>query len=252
MPVIAVGGAKGGVGASLVAVNLAVGLAEQKPTLLLDMVPAVGSCDLLLDLSPRRSWRDLLPVASELSERHLELSIQTHESGLSLLAAPEAGSGATDGLVRLVAALAERWSWLVLDAGSGVAAWRQAVIEASDWTLLVVTPDPPALRAAARWVQATAATGNDERRRLVINQISSSHPANPTRTAESLGLPFLAALPLDRAAVGAQVHFGRPALLDPESRLGAAVRVVVDQLVQLEAGDETEVTQSAGGGDDDA
>ncbi len=63
MTVIGILSAKGGVGASLVATNLGCVLAGYGQTLLLDLNPGSGADDLLLDLSPQRSWADLLPGA---------------------------------------------------------------------------------------------------------------------------------------------------------------------------------------------
>jgi MinD superfamily P-loop ATPase len=81
MPILAVTGAKGGCGASLVATNLALALTPYGETLLVDMHVGDAGDDLLLDLSSERSWADLLPVASELTERHLELACKCIRAG---------------------------------------------------------------------------------------------------------------------------------------------------------------------------
>src|SRR3989304_2087705 len=94
MPVLAVTGAKGGCGASLVATNLALALAPYGATLLVDLHVGDSGDDLLLDLLSERTWADLLPVAAELTARHLDLVLQQHSGGLHFLAGARAGGGA--------------------------------------------------------------------------------------------------------------------------------------------------------------
>lgn len=209
MPVIVVIGAKGGVGTSLVAVNLSRHLVERAPVLLVDLVPMVGCCDLLLNVSVERSWSELLPVSDELSDRHLELSVVQDRSGLSLLAAPENRDGNTDGARALLEELATRWAWLVLDGGSGCAPLLDPAFSVADLALLVTTPDPPALRAANRLNEARVTESTRTQWGLVINQLSPDHPALPERAAASLRTELLGVIPPDREAVAQQVHFGR-------------------------------------------
>lgn len=239
MPTVTVFGAKGGVGASLLAANLGLWLEQEGRTLLVDLVPGVGSCDLLLDLEAERSWRELLPVAGELRDKYLELTTETHSSGLSLLAAPNVPPSEMDddsrNLAQLIQALSERWTWLVLDAGSGGLLWGRVPLEAADHLILVTTPDPPALRAAGRWVKQFRQALDGENLGLVLTQIGPGHPANPHSVAEALGLPLLGVLPLDRKSAGEQVHFGRPAVLERRSRLGASVRTLANGLVRRPA-----------------
>jgi Flp pilus assembly CpaE family ATPase len=87
MAVLTVFSAKGGCGASLIATNLALALAHSAPTVLLDLHGQEGTDDLLLDLRSPHAWPELLPVAAELTERHIELVGSRHPEGLVMLAA---------------------------------------------------------------------------------------------------------------------------------------------------------------------
>lgn len=231
MPVIAVFGAKGGVGASLVAVNLGRHLVERDPTLLVDLVPMTGCCDLLLDVSFERSWAELLPVADELSKRHLELSVVRHSSGLALLAAPQNCDTNPNRTGALLGELATRWPWLVLDGGSGCTPYRSPVFSVADLAVLVTTPDPPALRAANRWRDRTQAELKQARWGLVINQLSSDHPAHPERTAASLETELLGVLPPDRETVAQQIHFGRHPSRAGGSKFTTAMERLTERLL---------------------
>ncbi len=81
MGVLTVFSAKGGCGASLIATNLALALAHSAPTLLLDLHGQEGTDDLLLDLRSPHAWPELLPVAAELTDRHIELVGCRHPGG---------------------------------------------------------------------------------------------------------------------------------------------------------------------------
>ncbi len=224
MTIISVLGAKGGCGASLVATNLGVFLAGQDDTLLVDLSPGVGCDDLLLDLAPVRSWVDLLPVATELNDRHLEITSVRHGSGLHLLQAPQGRLNEFDAgtFHSLLLALAEKFAWLLLDLPSGMGEITRVSLSISDVVLLVSTADPPALRAAQR-LSGALLEGLKVKMGLVLNQITRRHPAKPQQVADSLAIPLLAALPPDPRGVGYQVNFGRPCALDGRSSLGRAI-----------------------------
>jgi Flp pilus assembly CpaE family ATPase len=215
-------GAKGGCGASLTATNLAVALARHAETLLVDLHDGEGVDDLLLDLRPQPSWAELLAVAGELSPRHLDLGTSMHASGLRLLASPPriGPAGPERRMHDLVAELARRFAWVVVDLPAR--RWRSFQAPAPQgWMLLVLTADPPALRAAQRWIESFDPPSR-ARVGLVFNQHTPAHPADPASIAASLGVRLWATLPRDARAVGFQVNFGRACAMDPDSAFGRA------------------------------
>lgn len=223
MGVVTVVSARGGCGASLTATNVAVTLARLAPAALIDLHGAPGADDLLLDLHASHAWTDLLPVAGELTERHLEIVACRHPEGLALLPAhASTGEGPTrDARVRpLLEALASRYAWVVVDAPSGT--WIPAVLEISDVLLLVTTADPPTLRAAHRLLLAKPPAGGSNFG-LVLNQFGRGQPAAASEVAAALGLPLRAVLPVDPRGAGYQVNFGRACALDRQSPLGRAL-----------------------------
>ena len=237
MAVVAIVSAKGGCGASLVATNLAVHLARRAPTLLLDLHPVLGYDDLLLDLRPDRSWLDLIPVAAELTARHVELTAAVHSSGLRYLAAPRTGSPplvSTPQMTALLASLAGWHAWLLIDLAP------ETILAGPDWLaqlellLLVATGDPPALRGARMLLEALPAEMHAHAR-LVLNQFGRRHPVQPRAVADSLECPLLAVLPTDRSAVGYQINFGHPCALDPSSAFGRAVASLARHLTSDES-----------------
>jgi pilus assembly protein CpaE len=224
MAIVTVVGSKGGCGVSLLATNLGVALAAENGCLLIDLNPMLGSNDLLLDASIEKSWLDLLPVAGELTEHHLDLATASHTSGLRLLGAPPQRGKTlrrTD-VVRLLTKLQERFEWILLDLPIDRTDFMSAAFPLTDVLLLVSTLDPQALRSAKRLLKELPQE-LQQKTGMVFNQIVRGHPAQPKAIADSLGLPLLAVLPLDQRAVGRQVNFGQPCVLDLQSKYGSAV-----------------------------
>ncbi len=237
MTVIGILSAKGGVGASLVATNLGCVLAGYGQTLLLDLNPGSGADDLLLNLSPQRSWADLLPVVKEVSPKHLQLIIAQHPSGLNFMRAPDAWLNDVDwqAAVQLLGYLADENEWLLLDMPTGKPSVTQNVFSKMDIALIVTTADPPALRASGHLIKSLPADLRDQSG-LVVNQITRRHPASPAEIARSLEIPLLAALQPDLRAVGYQVSFGNPCVSDGRSSFGRGVVLLAKRLRKAVAG----------------
>ncbi|MGD8813019.1 MAG: cellulose synthase operon protein YhjQ/BcsQ [Anaerolineales bacterium] len=233
MAVVGLFGAKGGCGVSLLTTNLGVSLASKEPTLLIDLHPWLGYDDLLLDVSVERSWQDLLPVAGEITQHHLDLTLARHESGLCLLAAPTRWKqeASLTPMAKLWKSLRARFTWLLLDLPVAQTHVAQSAVFIIDVFLLVTTLDPPALRSAKR-LSAMLPEEIAKRTAIVLNQVTKKHPTHPASVAVSIGLPLRAVLPLDPRAVGRQVHFGEPCVSDPESRYGKAVNHLAFRLMQ--------------------
>lgn len=225
MPSLLIMGAKGGVGTSLFSVNLAILLARRETCVLLDLSALVGGDDLLLNLNAKRSWQDLLPVSAELEARQLSLAAVRHESGLSLIAAPDIPL--QEDLGTLVEGISLHAKWLVIDGEAGWTAAQTSLAGRVDAIVLVATPDPPSLRACARMTHLMEV---DNLSWLVLSQWTPAHPTAPDAIAESLGMSLLATLPPAAASVGEHVDFGRPAVVAADSRYTRALHGAAEQL----------------------
>ena len=155
--VVTVTGAKGGVGATLTAVQLALAAqASGRSAALVDMDLQSGDVASFLDVQYRRSIVDLAGI-QDISPRVLQDALFTHPTGLGLLLAPgegERGEEVTDRTARqVVSALRSRYEVVVIDCGSHMNGANAAAVEMADTALLVLTPDVVAVRAAKRLVR---------------------------------------------------------------------------------------------------
>lgn len=155
--VVAVAGAKGGVGTTLTAVQLALAAqASGRHTALVDMDLQSGDVASYLDVQFRRSIVDLAGI-QDISPRVLQDVVFHHESGLGLLLAPgegERGEEVTDRVARqVVSALRQRYQVVVVDCGSQMNSANATAIEMAEKAVLVTTPDVVAVRGAKRMVR---------------------------------------------------------------------------------------------------
>ncbi|MFF8288107.1 CpaE family protein [Streptomyces sp. NPDC016309] len=155
--VVTVSGAKGGVGTTLTAVQLALAArASGLSVALADLDLQSGDVASYLDVQFRRSVVDLAAI-QDISPRVLQDALYAHQSGIALLLAPgegERGEDVTDRSVRqIVSALRNRYEVVVIDCGTQLTGANAAAIEMADTTLLLVTPDVVAVRAARRTVR---------------------------------------------------------------------------------------------------
>lgn len=155
--VVTVSGAKGGAGATLAAIQLALAAqASGRPTALVDLDLQTGDIASYLDIQFRRSVVDLATI-TDISPRVLADAVFRHDTGLVLLLAPaegERGEEVTDRAARqIVSALRSRYEVVVVDCGAQLSGAGAAVIEMADTALLVTTPDVISVRAAKRTVR---------------------------------------------------------------------------------------------------
>lgn len=152
--VVAVAGAKGGVGASVVALLLAAASAARQSVTLVDFDLASGDLTAFAGVHTRRSVVDLAEVAGEITGRMLRETSYDVPGGMRLLPAPNEGERGeemtADAARAIVNALRFESDLAVIDVGSRLDETTATVLEYADAVLLVTTPDLPALRAARR------------------------------------------------------------------------------------------------------
>jgi pilus assembly protein CpaE len=154
LSVIAVAGAKGGVGATTLAVNVAAALAAQHRTLLIDL-EASGADAIHLGLEPQHGLTDLIEQESGPNDpAALEQVITRHSSGLQLIAAADAvPDPARVGLIlNHASALCDV---CVVDLGWGVTQITRLMAQRCKAFIIVLDSDRITLSQANRLLQLT-------------------------------------------------------------------------------------------------
>ncbi|MBZ9639864.1 AAA family ATPase [Streptomyces sp. PSKA30] len=228
--VVTVSGAKGGVGATVTAVQLALASqASGRSTALVDMDLQTGDVASYLDVQFRRSVVDLAAIA-DISPRVLADAVFRHDTGVALLLAPgegERGEEVTDRATRqIVSALRSRYETVVIDCGAQMSGAGAAAVEMADRALLVTTPDVVAVRGAKRTVRMwdRLQIRKAEETTVVVNRNSRATEIQPPLIQKITGTPVAAtAVPANFKELQGAVDAGRLHELDSKSAVKQAL-----------------------------
>ncbi|GAA2218358.1 hypothetical protein GCM10010413_04510 [Promicromonospora sukumoe] len=209
--VVVVAGAKGGVGASVLALLLA-RAGRSGDTTLVDFDLGAGDLAAYAGVRTRRSVVDLAGVEGEVTARMLRETTYEVGGGLRLLTAPndgERGEDMTPAAARsIVSALRFESNLAVLDVGAHLDEPRATAIEFADRVLLVTTPDLPALRAARRVIAQwdRLAIRRPAAVELVLNRRSSRDEVTPQLAERIVERPIAFTVPEGGTTFAAAVN----------------------------------------------
>ncbi|MFF6906027.1 CpaE family protein [Streptomyces sp. NPDC012389] len=228
--VVTVTGAKGGVGATVTAIQLALAAQASGHTVaLVDMDLQTGDIASFLDVQFRRSLVDLALI-TDISPRVLADAVFSHSTGLALLLAPgegERGEEVSDRSARqIVSALRSRYEIVVIDCGGQMNGANAAAIEMADTALLVTTPDVVAVRGAKRIVRMweRLQIRKAEETVTLVNRFTRNTEIQPPLIQKITGTRVAAAaVPANFKELQAAVDSGRLHELDAKSTVKQAL-----------------------------
>ncbi|MCQ0023928.1 AAA family ATPase [Streptomyces somaliensis DSM 40738] len=240
--VVTVSGAKGGVGTTVTAVQLALAArASGRSTALADFDLQSGDVASYLDVQFRRSAADLAAI-EDITPRVLQDALYTHPTGLSLLLAPadgERGEEVTDRSARqIVSALRHRHEVVVVDCGTKMDSANAAAVEMADTALLVLTPDVVAVRAAKRtvrlWDRLQIRKAEDTT--AVVNRHTRHTEIQPALVERITGTRVArTSVPAAFKELQSAVDAGRMHELDPRSAVKQALWALAGELGLVKA-----------------
>jgi pilus assembly protein CpaE len=175
--VLAVFSAKGGLGTSSVATNLAFTLAAARPdgrVALVDMVPG-GDLRVTLALRPQYDMADLVRKVDQMDAELLQSLLTPCAGGVWVLPAAEdedAGASLDEtGTSLLVQQLSSRFAYTVVDCEHHISERTLATLDAADRVLLVTQLNVAAMRAAQRMLGLFGRLGyQDDKVHVVVNR----------------------------------------------------------------------------------
>lgn len=245
MPVtIAVTGAKGGIGKSMTAVNLAVSFARKHPgeVVLIDFYGQYGNVPLMLDISPTYNIGELATFAGELDSTIIETHLATHEeSGLRVLAG-EAGSSGVGGrlseddeiafLADLIGLLRRQYRFVFFDVPPLIGRASDYVFSRSQFIVLVsALMDLSAVRdTATLYRQLLDARIAPERIKLIVSRYARTNELATEDLEQATGGTVVHTLPEDPAPATGSVNEGQPLVL---SRSNSPLARGISELVDL-------------------
>jgi CheY-like chemotaxis protein len=229
---IAVAGAKGGVGATTVAVNLAVALAAQANTVLVDLELS-GTDAIHLGVEPKSTISDLVQAETDPTDPMLvEAALTPHSSGLKLLAASDTAiEPAQVGLIlNHMAVLCDA---CVLDMGWGVGQLTRLVAQRCKAFIVIVDSDRATLSQANRLLHVLKETYVPPEAIKLIWVDRQGLPVEPGRQAIEMMLGRAPDLTIEPAAdvLYAALDKGRPIVLShPDHPAAVQLRQLAEAL----------------------
>jgi len=205
--------AKGGSGATTVAVNLALALQSAHGNVaLVDLAP-LGHAALHLNLKAPFTVADAIRNLHRMDSSLLESFMVRHPGGLQLLAganAPAATDPSTAEYARLFDMLATHFRYVVVDASSRVDNATRLIGNLSETVLLVAHADVASLWSAARVVQFMGEANGRERVKLVLNRFRKIPGFHETDAETASGASLLWRIPNQYFAVSGAIDRGVP------------------------------------------
>ena len=229
--VVTVFGTKGGIGKSLVAVNLAAALARQtaQPTVLVDANLQFGDAAIMLQLPPTHTIAEAAMAGDRLDGELLDDLLLRHDpSGLLLLAAPP-NPEAADQIGRaevsnVLTVLRERFAYVVIDTSPRIEEGSVAALDAADDILLLTNLDVMSLKNARLALQTLQALGIQQTKvKLVLNQANTQGGLTRADAERAVRMKVAASLPSD-PQVAESVNRGIPMVISaPTSKFALSV-----------------------------
>lgn len=205
--------AKGGSGATTIAVNLAMALqAAHGNTALIDIAP-LGHATLQMNLKPAFGLGDAMRNLHRLDNSLLESFMTRNSDGLLVLAganAPLALEPSTNDFARLFDMLVNHFRYVVVDASTRIDGATRLVCNLSETVLLVAHADVASLWSAARVQQFLGDGGGKERLRLVLNRFRRIPGFSEADAETAAGVKLFWKIPNQYFAVSAAIDRGVP------------------------------------------
>lgn len=239
---IVIMGAKGGVGATTVAVNLGVQLATfaNKRTALLDFARPLGNAHLLLDVHHRFGIRDSVENLNRLDSHFFAGLLTTHKTKLELLGGvtqPEEWQGIDVAKLDRVVNVAQNSFDIVLaDMGSQFSSDWSAILRMARLILIVAEANVPSLWTLERRLMALQGFGIEANRaRIIINRWHKGDDEILKSIEKQIRRPVFACFPNDFRKASQAMNLGTPLQENPSNILNQRYRQVAGQLAGMDA-----------------
>ena len=216
--VVSVIGARGGVGVSTVATNMATSVQQARkgePVALMDLDLHGGELGLFLDLHARQGLKHLAKDVSRLDETILRSMLVQHSSGLQLLAsgyeAFEDSEYVHGSTMRVIGLLRSMHRHIFIDCGHILDPAVKEALDYSDQVVVITTLSLPAIRRTKRLLEAFAAAQYPaDKVTVVVNRYTNDQKDLLNETESMLAVRMAGLIPNDYGTASDAIDHGQP------------------------------------------
>src|SRR6202049_1547894 len=227
--------AKGGSGATTVAVNLALALhSAYGNTALVDLAP-LGHAALHMNLKPVFNVADATRNLHRLDASLLESFMTRHSGGLQFLAGtnvPATADPSPGAFLRLFDMLVTHFRYVVVDTSSRFDAASRLIASLSETVLLVACSDVASLWSAARVQQYLGESGTRDRVRLVLNRFRKVPGFSEADAETAVGAKLLWRIPNQYFAISGAIDRGTPVMDQRRSEMARCFTGLAQELTR--------------------
>ena len=225
--------AKGGAGATTVAVNTAVALQEAHGrTVLVDFAP-IGHAALQMNLRPQFTLIDALQNLHRMDGSLLEGLMTPYRDGLHLLAGaqqPHNTVPTAAELARLFDLLVSQYNFVVLDCSGRMDATTQMICDLSNAVLLVTQTDVVSLWSAGRIHTFLQEGAGRDRLRIVLNRYKKIPGFTDEDVEKTTNCKVLWKVPNNYQLIGPAIDKGSPVALQDSHEVGRSYQGLAAEL----------------------
>lgn len=234
---IAVCSAKGGIGRTVLAVNLAVALSKNNlQVCIVDGDFQFGDICLAMDLHPTFTVKDVIESMELMDQHAIQGFLMRHGSGVKVLAAPERPEYAD--LVtpvhidKILDLLLQSFDYVIMDTSAGLPAATLQIMEKADQVFALTTLEMSSVKKTKTWIETMHLLGLQQKLQFVLNRSTMDSVIKPSDVADLLDIDTPAFIPNDFALVAQSMNTGIPFTLNQaKTETAKAVFRMAEQMI---------------------
>lgn len=234
---IAICSAKGGIGRTVLAVNLAVALSKNNLQIcIVDGDFQFGDICLAMDLHPTFTFKDIIESMEMMDQHAIQGFLMRHGSGVKVLAAPERPEYAdlitSAHLDKTLDLLLQSFDYVIMDTSAGLPSATLQIMEKADQVFALTTLEMSSVKKTKTWIETMQLLGLQQKLQIVLNRSTMDSVIKASDVADLLDIDTPAFIPNDFALVAQSMNTGIPFTLNQaKTETAKAVFRMAEQMI---------------------